>query len=478
MAPVKRVAVIGTGPSGAIAVDALVQERAFDVIRVFERQEKAGGNWVSRETETPNPLDIDNLSARTADTPVDIPQNLPCHTPSLTTHRYTDSHIYPGLHTNVEASVMEYSVEKIPETRSDWSINLHGEDTPFRHHNVIRGYIEDLLNREGYQDLVEYNTTVENAFKDAERNTWILTLRRKGSAGKLDYWWTETFDALVVASGHYHVPYLPSIPGLKEFAQRYPGSVEHAKQYRGPGKYEGKKVMTIGASVSAADTAVSLVNSTLPQSPVYAVVRGKYNIYFGDEAFKHPGIERRPPISRIDSEDGDRTVHFEDGTSVSEVDHLIFGTGFTWTLPFLPHIPIRNNRVPDLYLHVFHQSDESLVFLGAVGAGLTFKVFEWQAVAAARVLAGKSHLPPLAERQKWEADRIAVKGDAAGFLMVYPDFEEYFEQLRSLAEEPGEEGPGRRLPKFEQAWADDFSKGHLRRIAMWKKANKAARSKN
>lgn len=42
---VKSVAVIGTGPSGAIAVDALVQEQAFDVVRVFERQEKAGGCW-------------------------------------------------------------------------------------------------------------------------------------------------------------------------------------------------------------------------------------------------------------------------------------------------------------------------------------------------------------------------------------------------------------------------------------------------
>jgi cation diffusion facilitator CzcD-associated flavoprotein CzcO len=43
--PIKSVAVIGTGPSGAIAVDALVREQAFDVIRVFERQEKAGGCW-------------------------------------------------------------------------------------------------------------------------------------------------------------------------------------------------------------------------------------------------------------------------------------------------------------------------------------------------------------------------------------------------------------------------------------------------
>ena len=45
MGPIKTVAVVGTGPAGAIAVDALVQEKAFDVIRVFERREQAGGCW-------------------------------------------------------------------------------------------------------------------------------------------------------------------------------------------------------------------------------------------------------------------------------------------------------------------------------------------------------------------------------------------------------------------------------------------------
>jgi hypothetical protein len=43
--PVKRVAVIGAGPAGAIAVDALAQEKTFDVIRVFERREGPGGCW-------------------------------------------------------------------------------------------------------------------------------------------------------------------------------------------------------------------------------------------------------------------------------------------------------------------------------------------------------------------------------------------------------------------------------------------------
>ncbi|KAL4897774.1 glycoside hydrolase family 95 protein [Aspergillus ambiguus] len=467
----KSVAVIGTGPSGAIAVDALVQEQAFDVVRVFERQEKAGGCWISRTNETAEPLDIDRLSTRSADAPIPLPSQLPAYLPAMTQHRYDDAHIYPTLHTNVDASVMEYSQEPIPAIRSDTSVALHGPDTPFRHHTVIRQYIEDLLNRNGYQDLVEYNTTVERAVKDTTSGKWVLTLRRAGTQPDgYDYWWSETFDALVVASGHYNVPYVPAIPGLKEFAQKYPGSVEHAKQYRGPEKYRGKKVITVGASVSAADTAVSLIGAA--QDPIIAVVRGKYNVYFGDEAFKHPQIQRRPPISHVASENGQRTVHFEDGTSVSDVDHIIFGTGFTWTLPFLPDIPIRNNRVPDLYLHVFHQRDPSLVFLGAVGAGLTFKVFEWQAVAAARVLAGKAQLPPLTEQQKWETDRIAVKGDGPGFLMVNPDFKEYFEKLRTLAGEPQPGAPGRRLPPFDQAWVDDFNAGHERRIRMWQRANR------
>ncbi len=42
---VKRVAVIGAGPAGAITVDALSQEKTFDIIRVFERRERAGGCW-------------------------------------------------------------------------------------------------------------------------------------------------------------------------------------------------------------------------------------------------------------------------------------------------------------------------------------------------------------------------------------------------------------------------------------------------
>jgi cation diffusion facilitator CzcD-associated flavoprotein CzcO len=45
LSPIRRVAVIGAGPSGAAAAEALKQAQAFDVIRVFERRGEVGGAW-------------------------------------------------------------------------------------------------------------------------------------------------------------------------------------------------------------------------------------------------------------------------------------------------------------------------------------------------------------------------------------------------------------------------------------------------
>ena len=210
------------------------------------------------------------------------------------------------------------------------------------------------------------------------------------------------------------------------------------------------------------------------QSPVFAAVKGhKANLYFGDTAFDHPEITKVPSISLIDPHT--RSVFFEDGTPIENVDHIILATGYSWSLPFLPNIPIRNNRVPDLYLHIFHQSDPTLVFIGAVAAGLTFKVYEWQSVLAARVLAGRAKLPPIGEQKAWEVERMEQKGDGVAFTALWPKFEEYFETVRALAGEPGQGRPGRRLPRFDPDWVRIFIEGHQRKIDMWEKANSEAR---
>ncbi|KAL2831546.1 hypothetical protein BDW59DRAFT_169782 [Aspergillus cavernicola] len=470
---IKSVAIIGAGPAGAIAVDAFAQEHAFTRIRVFERREKAGGCWIY--DEEPAPLtDFDALAARTADQPVAAPGTLPGYFPRSKQHRFDDTPVYPALEANIDAAIMEFSQEPIPEVRSAASTRLHGPDTPFRHHTVIQKYIESLLNRKGYNRLVEYSTTVENVEKRVElgKSRWVLTLRKQVPGLEKDYWWQEEFDAVVVATGHYTVPYVPHIKGLEDFAAASPGSILHTKGFREPEAYRGKRVITVGASVSGADTAVSLIG--IAQSPIYAAVRGRYNGYFGDEAFKHPQIQRKPPISHIDGQGTQRTVHFEDGTSVPNVDHIIFGTGYSWTLPFLPTVATRNNRVPDLYLHIFHEQDPTLAFIGAVAAGFTFKVFEWQAVLAARVLSGKAALPALEEQRSWEVKRIEERGDSPRFTLLSPDFEGYFELLRKLATTPKDGEPGRRLPEFDPSWVSRFAASHQRRIRMWKRSNEKA----
>lgn len=131
---------------------------------------------------------------------------------------------------------MSFSQEPIPSTRSELSISKHGEDSPFRHHSVIQNYVAGLVNRRGYEKFVSYDTTVELAEKTGKE--WRLVLRKVG-AGQ-DEWWEERFDAVVVANGHYHVPYIPRIKGLAEFEAARPGSVKHSKMFRGRDAYRGK----------------------------------------------------------------------------------------------------------------------------------------------------------------------------------------------------------------------------------------------
>src|ERR1700742_1207801 len=108
-----------------------------------------------------------------------------------------------------------------------------------------------------------------------------------------------------------------------------------------------------------------------------------------------------------------------------------------------------------------------------VAAGLTFKIFEWQAVLAARILAGCATLPPLQEQKRWEADRTAKKGDGISFSLAFPDLEEYFETIRALAGEP-KDGKGRPLPPFQSEWFETFMEGHEKRKRMWNRFNAEA----
>ena len=103
---------------------------------------------------SPTVTNLDALAKRTADPPVPIPHQLPASTPKVDQPRHTESSVYPYLETNVNDLSMQFSQEPIPSDRSQLSIGLYGDQTPFRHWKVMRRYIASLFERNGYEDLV------------------------------------------------------------------------------------------------------------------------------------------------------------------------------------------------------------------------------------------------------------------------------------------------------------------------------------
>ena len=87
-------------------------------------------------------------------------------------------------------------------------------------------------------------------------------------------------------------------------------------------------------------------------------------------------------------------------------------------------------------------------------AAISFRVFEYQAVAIARFLAGRATLPSIAEQKEWETKRIANKGATNSFHEIKPDFEEYFNYLRTMAGQSAEGTKGYELPAWDEKWAE------------------------
>ncbi|KAL4887241.1 putative dimethylaniline monooxygenase [Aspergillus karnatakaensis] len=464
---IRRVAVVGAGPAGAIATDALVKEQAFDTIRVFERQSVAGGTWVYKPGTKSYIPSLQDVVDRRADKGVSVPSSFPCETkreeeinsPLL---RFSDTGAHEHLHSNLPPDVMCFSQEPLPKTLSERTLAKYGPDAPFRHRDVMRRWVEDVFARGKHEHLVEFSTTVELA--EYVGGEWVLTLRKSRDDQETDYWWQERCDALVVASGHYYLPNIPNIPGIVEYDRRFPGRIKHSKHYDSPAEFTGKKVVVVGGSVSAFDALHDV--RQVSKLPIISSLR-KFSPIFGDTPFKHPDIENHSQISAFDPETG--AIKFADGAVVHEVDVVIFATGYDFSFPFLPELESVYKRIPGLYQHIFKIDCPSLAFVGMVTGGFGIRIFEWQAVAAARILAGHASLPSREEMEKWEEDRLAERGEGGPFWTLMPDFERYFEEYRALAGEPAPRTTGRLLPKYEPAWGDVFWEFIERRKIWWER---------
>lgn len=86
-----------------------------------------------------------------------------------------------------------------------------------------------------------------------------------------------------------------------------------------------------------------------------------------------------------------------------------------------------------------------------LGGGFTFRVYEWQAVAVARQLAGRGRaLPPVQEQLEWEKERVARLKGGKDYYSIALDYEGFFEFLRNIAGDPHPGTSGRVLPPFDK----------------------------
>lgn len=131
-------------------------------------------------------------------------------------------------------------------------INSWPDGTPdFVNHRVLNAYIQDTSRKTGVHERTLYGTRVEDISKRG--SVWKVrasTLAQNSGTTKTSErdWvgntilWDDTdgltvgqeFDAVVIASGHYHACRVPDIPGLAESKARWPDRVHHSKSYRNP----------------------------------------------------------------------------------------------------------------------------------------------------------------------------------------------------------------------------------------------------
>ncbi|KAL7621349.1 hypothetical protein AAE478_008670 [Parahypoxylon ruwenzoriense] len=396
---IRSVAVVGAGAAGAVTAAALKAENYFERIVVFERRETPGGTWVYDSDPKPSLEVRPGRLPPDIDPPLEIPTQLPQVTAPNQQERYSKTPIYSSLTTNVPDIAMSFSDRRF----------AYG---PFAPHYVPRQYIESYFSVHKTDSSLVLDTTVEDISKHEPSSEhglerWKLTLRRYDPARHVDIWWEEVFDAVVLANGHYSVPYIPHVDGLEEYIQNFPGRVAHSKYYRSPLPYASKKVLIIGNSASGHDLTAELVTSA--QLPVYQSRRSKSR-WDGDEPA--PGIAWKPVVKEYKP---DGRIVFEDGSYLDDVDAVIYCTGYKVSFPFWnckanggALWDYGNEKLEAVYWHTFSRNFPGTLGIVGLPRALTFRSFEYQAVALARLFSGRNAvpLPPAEEQERWERERL------------------------------------------------------------------------
>lgn len=337
--------------------------------------------------------------------------------------KYTTA-MYERLHANIPKTLMQYHDQPFPE--DSW-IFPSREDI-FQY--VVR-YAEEV------RHLIKFCFQVDKVSLRQEdgRDQWDV----QAASTVTDETFLGTFDAVVVANGHYSTPFIPNVEGIEAFDAAHPGVITHSKHYRVPGQFAGKKVVVVGNGPSGLDVArqvseVAAQTLLSVRSPTPA------------EKLAHV---RSSEVAEIDAFLPERrAIRLKDGKVEEGVDAVVYCTGFLFSYPFLPDLApalLTSGRgVHGLYQHVFLRRHPTLAFVGLLIKAVPFQVSEAQAAALAAVWADALRLPPEEEMEAWERRLAEVKGEALHTFAKHGDDGFYINELHDwvmTASSPGRQPP-------------------------------------
>ena len=199
---------------------------------------------------------------------------------------------------------------------------------------------------------------------------------------------------------------IPHVEGLEEYNKRFPGRVVHSKYYRTPLAYTSQRVVVIGNSASGHDVSTDLL--TAAELPVI-VSRRSASRWDGDTP--PAGIAWKPVVRNFLPSG---RIVFDDGSHLDDVDAVVYCTGYKVSFPFWNEAangrPLWDYDSEHLVGGYWHSFFRDFPTLGIVGLPrtLTFRSFEYQAIALARLWAGRNAipLPDAEEQERWETERV------------------------------------------------------------------------
>ena len=418
----------------------LLAEDRFDLIDVYEQQASFGGVW----NYTKEPHGTIDIPQPNRHQPLEDPI---WRSPNSSQNGIIDkdpvatfvSPMYEHLEANIPHFIMKHSDKPLEDNQL------------FPSRETILTYLEEYA--QDIQHLVHFQTQVTNVrcVNQESEALWLV----KSKDLKTNSFSLASYDAVIVANGHYAIPHIPSITGMTAWNEAYPGLITHSKHYRRPSPYTNKKVLIVGNSASGTDIASQI--ATVSLHPLLLSSHSKSDLFPFSASYKQdvPEISEFLPPSKFN-----RAVRFANNRIETDLDAILFATGYHYSFPFLtslkPPLSPTGARVENLYQHIFYTPSPSLAFIGLPSKIIPFRTFEAQAAVIARVLAGRLSLPSGGEMWKWEREVLKKRGGGRAFhVLPYPTDFEYHDALvewaeRAEGETGDDEGKGR--GKKERKW--------------------------